>query len=197
MPSRSVLFFERQFQRQVAAGEYALNDFERAALPHLFGDVLDAGCGLGNLSMAAARGGCTVSALDGSPTAIADLARRATAANLRVEAEAVDLAELAPERDFDGVVCIGAAMFLRCGPARDLLVRLRDAVRPGGIAAFTVLIEGTTYLDMFDEGAYCLFDEHELDALVHGWVVLHATTSEHAAPGDTLKRFRTVVARRP
>ena len=50
----SVQFFDQQFRRQVAAGEHELNPFEIAALPYLRGEVLDYGCGLGNLAI----GGC-------------------------------------------------------------------------------------------------------------------------------------------
>jgi tellurite methyltransferase len=53
----SVGFFARQFERQIAAADYALNPFETCTLPHLRGRVLDLGCGLGNLSLAAARAG--------------------------------------------------------------------------------------------------------------------------------------------
>ena len=41
--NRTVEFFDNQFQRQVGAAEYVLNPFEHAALPFVFGDVLDLG----------------------------------------------------------------------------------------------------------------------------------------------------------
>ena len=66
----SVSFFDQQFQRQVRESDLALNPFEQQALPHLQGVVLDYGCGLGNLALAAARRGCNVVALDGSYNAI-------------------------------------------------------------------------------------------------------------------------------
>ena len=50
MPTHSVRFFETQFRRQLDGGDFALNPFERLALPYLKGDVLDLGCGLGNLA---------------------------------------------------------------------------------------------------------------------------------------------------
>jgi SAM-dependent methyltransferase len=76
----SLEFFDRQFRRQVEQRDFQLNPFELEVLPHLHGRVLDFGCGLGNLAMAAAAQGCPVLALDASPTAIAALHRRAHAA---------------------------------------------------------------------------------------------------------------------
>jgi tellurite methyltransferase len=73
--NRSVEFFDRQFERQIQQTEAALNPFEQAALPHLRGRVLDFGCGLGNLALAAARAGCTVLALDASEVAIPPASR--------------------------------------------------------------------------------------------------------------------------
>ncbi|MBK7081878.1 MAG: methyltransferase domain-containing protein [Betaproteobacteria bacterium] len=87
---RTVDFFDRQFRRQIDAGEFALNPFEARALPHLRGRVLDLGCGLGNLALAAARRGCEVTALDASPAAIARLqavARREALALVAAEAD--------------------------------------------------------------------------------------------------------------
>lgn len=37
MSNHAVRFFDTQFQRQVAGGEFELNPFERLALPHLHG----------------------------------------------------------------------------------------------------------------------------------------------------------------
>lgn len=194
--SRSVDFFERQFARQVGEADYALNPFERAILPHVFGEVLDLGSGLGNFSLAAAAAGCKVTALDGSPTGIADLARRARERGLAVEARVAELRDYAPERPYDCVVAVGLLMFFSCTDARALLGRLRGAVRPRGLAAINVLVEGTTYLDMFDPAGYCLFGRDELAAAFPGWQVVLSRHEAFPAPRDTLKRFHTFVARR-
>lgn len=193
----SIEFFERQFARQVGEADYALNPFERAILPHLSGDVIDLGCGLGVLALAAAAAGCRVTALDASPLAIADLARRAAAQRLVIEAHGADLRHYVPASDYDCVVSVGLLMFLDRAVARPLLARMREAVRPGGLIAINVLIEGTTYLEMFGESAFCLFARDELSAAFAGWKVLLARHEDFPAPGNTVKRFHTLVARRP
>lgn len=197
-PRRSALeFFDRQFHKQVEARDYALNPFERATLPHLRGDVLDLGCGLGNLALEAAGRGCRVTALDSSATAIADLARRAGERGLALEAHCADLRHYVPAGHYDCVVSIGLLMFFSCPDARGLLARLRDAVRPGGLAAVNVLIEGTTFMDMFDPEAYCLFGHDELREAFAGWNIELSSHEDFPAPGATLKRFHTLLARRP
>lgn len=193
----SVAFFERQFRQQAQKGDYALNPFEQAVLPYLFGEVLDLGCGLGNLSLAAARRGCRVRALDASPTAVADLVRRAAQEGLPIEVAQADLRGWHDERRHDCVVCIGLLMFFAPNEARAGLSAIREAVRPGGIAAVNVLIEGTTFMDMFDPRAHYLFGETEVEAAFPGWRLEYARTEAFPAPGETLKRFRTVVMRRP
>jgi tellurite methyltransferase len=197
-PRKSALqFFDRQFRKQVEARDYELNPFERATLPHLRGDVLDLGCGLGNLALAAAERGCRVTALDASVAAIADLTRRAGDRGLALEAHCADLRHYVPAGQYDCVVSIGLLMFFSCPDARGLLARLREAVGPGGLAAVNVLIEGTTFMDMFDPEAHCLFGRDELGEAFAGWQVLLSRFEDFSAPGGTLKRFHTLLARTP
>ena len=196
-PNHTIAFFDTQFSRQAAAREYALNPFEQAALPFLSGEVLDLGCGLGNLALAAASQHCRVLALDASPSAVEDLTRRARSTGLPVEARRADLRGHVPARRFDSVVAIGLVMFFACPDANALIVRIRDAVRPGGVAVVNVLIEGTTFLGMFTPGDYCLFGEHALEDAFAGWTVEYLKFDVFPAPGETLKRFCTLIARRP
>ena len=196
-PPRSVRFFSAQFERQIANGEYALNPFETLALPYLKGCVLDLGCGLGNLSMAAARAGATVTALDASENAVTDLNRRAREAGLDVTVKQADLRGWQPDKAYDAVACIGLLMFFERPAAIRGLQAVHDAVKPGGIAAVNVLVAGTTFLEMFDSSHYHLFSQDELLSPFESWERVALREDEFAAPGNTLKRFLTLIARRP
>ncbi|HZZ84302.1 MAG TPA: class I SAM-dependent methyltransferase [Anaeromyxobacteraceae bacterium] len=192
----SVEFFERQFQRQVAQGEYALNPFEQDALPHLNGRLLDFGCGLGNLSLEAARRGCTVVAVDGSPTAVERVRRAAAAEKLPVEAVRAELAGYRPEGLFDSVAAIGILMFFPEPRAHELLARLQSVVAPGGVLAATVLVQGTTFLDVFGGTEGYLFRKGELEERFAGWELLLSKAGSFPSPDGRVKEFESVVARR-
>jgi len=194
--NRSIEFFDRQFGQQAQARDYGLNPFEQAVLPHLYGEVLDLGCGLGNLSIAAARAGCRVTALDASPAGVDDLAKRAREQGLAIEARAEDLCNFEPQREYDSVVAIGLLMFFACPDARRVLERLQSAVRPGGLAAVNVLIVGTTFMEMFDPIGYCLFGADELTVAFKDWSIVSSREEEFPAPGHTLKRFHTLIAKK-
>lgn len=146
----SVRFFDAQFQRQVRESDRALNPFEQRALPHLRGKVLDYGCGMGNLALAAARRGCCVVALDASHTAIEHLRQVARAESLAITATEADLRTHQVCDDYDAVACIGLLMVFGCPTALAQLHQLQAHVRPGGVAVVNVLVQGTTYLGMFD-----------------------------------------------
>jgi tellurite methyltransferase len=194
--NRSIDFFEAQFQGQVAVGARALNPFEALALPYVSGRVLDLGCGLGNFSIEAARRGCPVIALDGSPTAIVRLREAAASEHLPIHAEQVDLATYRIADTFDTIVAIGLLMFF---PRRRALALLDDIVAhvwPGGYAIVNVLVHGTTYFDMFEPGQYYLFAEHEVDEHFIGWNIVESRLHRFEAPGATVKAFATVVAQR-
>lgn len=195
--NQSIHFFESQFKRQIESGEFTLNPFEESVLPYASGKVLDLGCGLGNLSIAAAHRGCQVLALDGSDSAIEAIRRRATSAGLAMTAQASDLARHEISGDFDTVLCIGLLMFFAPATAFAWLDRIKTLTRRHGIAAVNVLIEGTTYLDMFDPKGHTLFAECALREAFADWTIEYSAIQEFEAPGATVKRFLTIVARKP
>ena len=195
--NRSVQFFEEQFRRQVAAGDYALNPFEAAALPHLKGNVLDYGCGLGNLAVHAARRGCQVTALDASETAIEHLRELALRERLPIRASVADLRSYELDERFDAVACIGLLMFFDCPTALAQLTHLKAHVRPGGVAIVNVLVEGTTFLEMFSPEAHCLFKIDQVRQCFSDWELIGCEERTFPAPGGTRKVFATVIARRP
>lgn len=198
MSSRpSIDFFDAQFRRQVAAREFVLNPFESLAVEHLVGDVLDLGCGLGNLSLEAARRGHAVTAVDGSPAGIARIGEAARDQGLAVRAIEADLASYSIDRYYDTVVAIGLLMFFGRERALALLGELQRAVRPGGRAIVNVLVEGTTFMDMFDPQTHYLFAPDELESSFAGWTILHSRRDEFDAPRATRKVFATLVARKP
>jgi tellurite methyltransferase len=196
-PNRSIAFFDSQFRQQLRNQDFRLNPFELLALPYLKGRVLDFGCGLGNLAIAAAQRGCSVVALDASPSAIEHLRQRAADAALPIEAIEADLRRHELGGEFDCVVSIGLLMFFDCPTALRVLSMLRDRVRPGGIAVVNVLVEGTTYLDMFQPDQYCLLARDDLASRFAGWEILHSEFRDFDAPEQRIKSFVTLAARKP
>lgn len=195
--NQSVEFFDAQFQRQVREREYALNPFETLALDYLKGSVLDLGSGIGNLSLEAGRRGHRVTAVDASPTAVARINADAALEKIPVRAVAADIGNWAIDAQYDTVVAIGLLMFFRRGRALELLSAIRDHVDPGGRAVVNVLVEGTTYMGMFDADNYCLFAPDELEERFGGWTILASRRQSFPAPGETRKEFSTVIAEKP
>jgi tellurite methyltransferase len=195
--NKSVAFFEKQFQRQVQDQEYSLNPFEILALEYLQGSVLDLGCGLGNLSLEAGRRGHRVLAVDASPTAVARLNRDAEREALPVRAIQADIESWIIDESYDTIVVIGLLMFFRHETALKLLAAVQNRINPGGRAIVNVLIEGTTYLGMFDPDNYCLFRRNELEERFKGWSILESRYQTFPAPEDTHKDFSTIIAEKP
>ena len=194
--NQSIAFFDTQFQKQVAGSDYALNPFENAALPFVRGRVLDFGCGLGNLAIAAARRGSPVVAVDGSETAIKRIQATALAENLKIETILADVENFSIAGQFDTIVAIGLLMFFKREKVLKLLADIQEHVGDEGIVIINVLIEGTTYLGMFEQGNYYLFGRNELDERFKGWGILLSSHDSFDAPGNTKKEFATIVARK-
>jgi tellurite methyltransferase len=193
----SVSYFDAQFRKQLQEGELRLNPFELKALAYARGDTLDFGCGLGNFALAAAERGCKVVALDASPAAIQHIREAAAHKLLAVDASNADLSCYVPAGMYDTVACIGLLMFFDCATAQLQLKRLQQCVRGQGVLIVNVLVQGTTYMDMFDPSAHCLFGRSELFEHFADWDILDETQDDFPAPNGSLKSFVTLVARKP
>lgn len=98
------------------------------------GKAVDLACGAGRNALFLAELGWTVTAVDGSKTAIAKLIQRAEERGLNIKAEVCDLTSpgfTLRDEAFDLVVI---AYYLQ----RDLFAKIAPALRPGGIALVIV-----------------------------------------------------------
>lgn len=195
--TQSVDFFDKQFKQQIRDHDFGLNPFEQAALPHLRGRVLDLGCGMGNLSLEAARRGCKVTAIDASAAAIEHLRQFARQEGLAIEATRSDLRGFVIRRNYDAIVCIGLLMFFDCPAAQRTLASIREQVLEGGVAVVNLLVQGTTYTDMFGADDHCLLRRGELVRSFLDWQVISSERSEFSVADGRIKAFETVIARRP
>lgn len=195
--NRSVDFFDTQFRKQVASRDFALNPFETLALPFTHGRVLELGCGLGNLSIEAARKGAHVTAVDASATAIVRIVETSLAGNLGMVGVLADVSAYRMAGEYDSIVVIGLLMFMPCEAARALLAEIKQHVAPRGVVVINVLVEATTYMGMFDPRGYCLFGRDEVADRLAPWKIELARHDSFDAPGGTKKEFSTVIARRP
>lgn len=197
MPNKSIDFFDSQFQRQILSQDYKLNPFEARALEYVAGTVLDLGCGLGNLALESARRGHRVVAVDSSPAAVGRIEAVAKREGLSVRTQVADLARWQIDGNYSTIVAIGLLMFFPRERSIELLHDIQEHVEPGGRAIVNVLVEGTTYMDMFQPGGYYLFGRSELEDLFSGWTILSSLHEAFPAPGDTRKEFSTVIAEKP
>jgi SAM-dependent methyltransferase len=128
------------------------------------GNAVDLACGTGRNAIFLAELGWTVTALDGSTTAIAKLKQRASERALAVKADVCDLTNpdfTLPDQVFDLVLI---AYYLQ----RDLFAKIGPALRPGGIACVIVHTP-----DPGEEGSYKRAAPGELRELFADWDVLY------------------------
>jgi tellurite methyltransferase len=74
---------------------------------------------------------------------------------------------------------------------------MRHSARPGGTVMANVLVEGTTFMAMFDPQRYCLFPPRELAQTFADWDIVLDRLDDYPAPDASIKRFATLIARRP
>jgi SAM-dependent methyltransferase len=120
--------------------------------------VLDAGCGTGRVAIELAARGFDVVGVDLDPSMLDEARRKAP----ELEWVLSDLAGLRLRRDFDAAVLAGNVMiFVAAGSERDVLTRIAEHVRPGGLVVAGFQLTGRLSLDDYLDAA----DAAGLDAV--------------------------------
>jgi SAM-dependent methyltransferase len=158
------------------------------------GPILEIGCGTGRVALHLARRGHEVVAIDVVPELAEELARRAAAAGLDVDARVEDARALDLSRRFALVIAPMQVVHLMRGRAgRVAMLRAVAAhLEPGGSAALAILDEESAP-DIWFEAApgELVPDVREID----GWVYSSQPLSfRPAAGGVELRRVREVVS---
>jgi SAM-dependent methyltransferase len=134
------------------------------------GDVLDAGCGLGENAVLFAEHGCRVTAFDSAQTAIRRAAELAAVRGVEVDFRLADATAL-PDfgRRFDTIV--DSALFHCLGPVRrrDYVDALRDKAKHGGL--LHVLCFSDTRSPV-SPAAHRIGEAELRDVLANGWDVV-------------------------
>ena len=128
------------------------------------GVALDLACGPGRNALFLAERGWRVTAVDGSPIAIAKLRER----DVQIDARVVDLerGEFQIQPDSYDLIC--DCLYLQ----RDLFPQMKIGIRTGGMAIVTVLLAGV--------GTPTRVSPGELRAYFADWNVLHYREQEVA-----------------
>jgi SAM-dependent methyltransferase len=148
------------------------------------GRVLDLACGTGHNALWLARQGWSVTAIDGSPTAIETLRRRAGNLPLTVEAQIADLEGSAFAIEPARYDLIAMCYYFQ----RNLVEQCRQGLPPGGvIVAIALLIEPGKEHSTFR------LQPSELRGYFADWDILHYREATDAWQ----HRVAELVARRP
>ncbi|MGD0301640.1 MAG: methyltransferase domain-containing protein [Bryobacteraceae bacterium] len=130
---------------------------ERFAADLAPGTALDLACGPGRNSLCLAERGWRVTAVDGSPIAIAKL--RSRFGNIDARVADLERGEFQIEPDSYDLIC--DCLYLQ----RDLFPKMKAGIRAGGMAIVTVLLAGA--------GTPTRVCPGELRAYFEDWKILH------------------------
>lgn len=153
------------------------------------GRALDIACGRGRNALYLAELGWTVTGVDVSEEALAQLAAEATRRNLKIETRQVDLEET-PQLTGDTFDLVIDLFYLH----RPLLPSLRQSVRPGGVAVLRTFSQAGSFPGG-PENPDIVLRPGELPEVFRGWeILLHEEGIEPSRKGGSLAG---IVARRP
>jgi SAM-dependent methyltransferase len=133
--------FERKFRVDIDPWNYTRSSFEhfkrgvllRACGLSKRGRVLELGCAIGETTRHLARLSCHLTAVDASPTALAEAARR-TSHLSNIVLRLANLPDQMPKEKFDLIVVSELVYYLRAHQVKRLAERLIGGLSRGGIA---------------------------------------------------------------
>ena len=151
------------------------------------GKALDLACGTGRNAIWLAEHGWSVTAVDGAPTAIDTLNRRARERGLHIETQVADLERLEIAIKPDSWDLIAKCYYLQ----RSLIPVLRAGVRPGGVAIVIAHLAKPGEPISYKHAA-----PGELRSFFEGWEILHYFEG-HPGDPDHKREVAEIVARKP
>lgn len=153
------------------------------------GCALDLACGRGRHALFLAERGLSVTALDSSAEALAQLHSEATRRALAIETRLVDL-EVTPQLPAAGFDVVLLFFYLQ----RSLLPHLRDAVRPDGLAVLRTFSSAGPFPGGPANPDYVLRPGELLEVFADWEILRHEEGLEPSSKGGSLAG---IVARRP
>jgi tellurite methyltransferase len=150
------------------------------------GKALDLACGTGRNALWLAEHGWNVTAVDGAPSAIEILRRRASERGLDLDAHVADLEKREYRIEPSAWDLIAICYYLQ----RDLFEPAKRGVKPGGVLLAIVHIT-----EPGEEPTYKRMKPGELENYFRGWEILHYSEGK---PGDQAhqRSVAEIVARR-
>ena len=185
----------RSWDERYRSGERAAEDIDAAPTPLLVetskrltpGRALDLACGSGRNALWLAEQGWSVTAVDGSPTAIEILRSRASSRGVTVNMKVADLEKFGQLIEPTSWNLIAICYYLQ----RDLFEHAKQGVVPGGI-----LISIVHITEPGEEPTAHRLRPGELESYFQGWEILHRREGK---PNDAAhqRSVAEIVARRP
>ena len=185
----------RSWDERYSSGERAAEDIEAAPTPLLVemakrltpARALDLACGSGRNALWLAEQGWSVTAVDGSPTAIEILRSRASSRGVTVSMKVADLEKFEYQIEPASWNLIAICYYLQ----RDLFEPAKQGVVPGGIVISIVHIT-----EPEEEPTAHRLRPGELERYFQGWEILH---HREGRPNDAAhqRSVAEIVARRP
>jgi SAM-dependent methyltransferase len=153
--------------------------------------ILDVGAGSGRVTLALARGGHAVTALERDPELLAALEARAGELDLPVRTVLADAREFSLPERFPLLIVPMQTVQLLGGPAgrRAFLARARAVLAPGGVVAVSIS-ERLEPFEVADGGPGPLPDMCECDGVIYA---SHPTAVRAEGEGFVLERRRETV----